>query len=158
MIKENLRNEIKILESMIQAFKGLEVSVVNKDIQMLSKYAVNIEELSLELMKVESEREKILRNYQVTTVKEYIERYEAPDAQSSELTFLSAEIVEKLNELAVVMDGIRQIIEFDSQYVEFLNNLAHGVQSTTYDFSKNNALYHNTYSQIQSLPMYDRFK
>jgi len=156
LLKENLRSEITVLESMIQAFRGLETSVVSKDIEMVSKYAVNIEELSLELMKIESERDEILKTYQVNTVKEYTEKYETPE--KPEIMFLSAEIVEKLNELTIVMDGIRQIIEFDNQYVELLNNLVRGIQSPTYDFSKNKSPYSGNYTQIQNQPRYDGLK
>jgi len=156
LLKENLKNEISVLESMIQAFRGLESSVVSKDIEMVSKYAVNIEELSLELMKIESERDEILKNYQVDTVKEYTEKCETPE--TPEIIVLSTEIVEKLNELAIVMDGIKQIIEFDNQYVELLNNLVRGVQSPTYDFSKNKPPYSNNYTQVQNQPRYDGLK
>lgn len=156
MLKENLKNEIAVLESMIQAFKGLETSVVSKDIEMVSKYAVNIEELGLELMKIESERDELLKAHQVNTVREYAEKYETPE--KPEIMFLSTEIVEKLNELTIVMDGIRQIIEFDNQYVELLNNLVRGIQSPTYDFSKNKPSYSNSYTQIQNHPRYDGLK
>lgn len=156
MLNENLRKEINLLESMVQAFKMLESSVVSKDIQMVSKYAVNIEELSLELMKIESERDDILKQYKVTSVKEYIEKYET--LENSEIAFLSAEIVEKLNELTIVMDGIRRIIEFDNQYVELLNSLASGTQSPTYDFSKSRPSSAGSYTQIQNQPRYEGLK
>ncbi|MGC8955878.1 MAG: flagellar export chaperone FlgN [Fervidobacterium sp.] len=153
MIKENLKKQINILNSMVQAFKGLEICLVKKDLDQLSKYAVNIEELSLELLKVEEEREKLLSQFQASTLRDYLEKYQTPE--NDEIALLSAEVVEKLNELTIVMDGIRQLIEFENQYAGFLNNLIKGVHSPTYNISPNRNI---GYTQTQGTARYDNLK
>jgi len=161
LLKENLKKQITVLDEMIQAFKGLEGSVVSKNLEQISQYAVTIEEKSLELLKIEEEREKILNEYKVKTVREYLEKDDTPE--KPEIAFLSAEIVEKLNELTIVMDGIRQIIEFENQYAGLLNNLIKGVQAPTYNFSKNSQSsqeknYAKNYTQMESQSRYDKLK
>ncbi len=157
MLKENLKKQITVFDEMIQAFKGLESSVVSKNLEKVSQYAVVIEEKGLELLRIEEEREKILNECKVRTVKEYLEKDDTPE--KPEIAFLSAEIVEKLNELTIVMDGIRQIIEFENQYAGLLNNLLKRVQSPTYNFSKSTQNSQgNNYSQIESQPRYNELK
>jgi len=133
---ENLKNEIRVFDSMIQAFRGLESAVLNRQTDMLSRYAVTIEELSLEISRLEDERDVILREMGYQSVKDYIDNSTAPDA--SQVAYFAAEIVEKLNELTIVMDSIRQIFEFENHYFEFLNNLVRGVNpSPNYSFNQN---------------------
>jgi hypothetical protein len=133
---ENLKNEIRVFDSMIQAFRGLESAVLNRQTDMLSRYAVTIEELSLEISRLEDERDVILREMGYQSVKDYIDNSTAPDV--SQVAYFAAEIVEKLNELTIVMDSIRQIFEFENHYFEFLNNLVRGVNpSPNYSFNQN---------------------
>lgn len=160
MLKENLEKEIQVLDDMVQAFERLETSVISKDVNMISKHSLDIEELSLLLNQIHSEREEILNNLKIRTVKEYVDNKLGEDIQ--DISFLSVKIVEKLNQLAIIMDGIRQVIEFNNQYVELLNNLLKGIQSTTYDFSKNkqsgSSAGYSPYKQIESNTRYDARK
>ncbi len=136
MLIENLKNEIRVFDSMIQAFRGLESAVLNRQTDMLSRYAVTIEELSLEISRLEDERDVILREMGYQSVKDYIDNSTAPDV--SQVAYFAAEIVEKLNELTIVMNSIRQIFEFENHYFEFLNNLVRGVNpSPNYSFNQN---------------------
>jgi len=79
LLKDNFERQIRILDSMIQAFKGLEKAVVGRDIELASKYGLNIEELSLEISSVENERAQILKSMGFDTVKEYIEKSNSLD-------------------------------------------------------------------------------
>ena len=157
MLKEGFEKQIKVLEDMIQAFKELESAVVARNTDSLSKSAVSVEELSLEIDKLESERTHTLQSLGFSTVKDYVERSNLPDA--SDVSFLSVEVVEKLNELTIIMDEIRQLIQFENEYAEFLNCFIKGVQPSTYSFPQNgqndniNSM-HSTYSR----PLYDQFK
>jgi cellobiose-specific phosphotransferase system component IIB len=133
---DNLKNEIRVFDSMIQAFRGLESAVLNRQTDMLSRYAVTIEELSLEISRLEDERDVILKKMGYQSVKDYIDKSTASDAP--QIAYLAAEIVEKLNELTIVMNSIRQIFEFENNYFEFLNNLVRGVNpSPNYSFNQN---------------------
>ncbi|AFG36032.1 flagellar biosynthesis protein FlgN [Fervidobacterium pennivorans subsp. shakshaketiis] len=136
MLIDNLKNEIRVFDSMIQAFRGLESAVLNRQTDMLSRYAVTIEELSLEISRLEDERDVILKKMGYQSVKDYIDKSTASDAP--QIAYLAAEIVEKLNELTIVMNSIRQIFEFENNYFEFLNNLVRGVNpSPNYSFNQN---------------------
>jgi len=133
---DNLKNEIRVFDSMIQAFRGLESAVLNRQTDMLSRYAVTIEELSLEISRLEDERDVILKEMGYQSVKDYIDKSTASDVP--QVAYLAAEIVEKLNELTIVMESIRQIFEFENHYFEFLNNLVRGVNpSPNYSFNQN---------------------
>jgi len=133
---DNLKNEIRVFDSMIQAFRGLESAVLNRQTDKLSRYAVTIEELSLEISRLEDERDVILKKMGYQSVKDYIDKSTASDAP--QIAYLAAEIVEKLNELTIVMNSIRQIFEFENNYFEFLNNLVRGVNpSPNYSFNQN---------------------
>lgn len=159
MLKENLEKEIEVLASMIQAFQGLESAVVSKDVDMISKHSLAVEELSLILEQVHNEREQILKTLKIRTVKDYIDM--GLDDGAQDISVLSVKVIEKLNELIIVMDGIRQIIEFNSQYAELLNNLLKGVQSPTYDFSKNRQSGHlgnGVYKPVEGNARYDSRK
>lgn len=157
MLKEGFEKQIKVLEDMIQAFKELESAVVARNTDSLSKSAVSVEELGLEIDKIELERTHTLQSLGFATVKDYVERSNLPDV--SDVSFLSVEVVEKLNELTIIMDEIRQLIQFENQYAEFLNCFIKGVQPSTYSFPQNgqndniNSI-HSTYSR----PLYDQFK
>lgn len=136
MLIDNLKNEIRVFDSMIQAFRGLESAVLNRQTDKLSRYAVTIEELSLEISRLEDERDVILKKMGYQSVKDYIDKSTASDAP--QIAYLAAEIVEKLNELTIVMNSIRQIFEFENNYFEFLNNLVRGVNpSPNYSFNQN---------------------
>ncbi|WP_448378126.1 flagellar export chaperone FlgN [Fervidobacterium sp.] len=136
MLIDNLKNEIRVFDSMIQAFRGLESAVLNRQTDMLSRYAVTIEELSLEISRLEDERDVILKEMGYQSVKDYIDNSTASDVP--QVAYLAAEIVEKLNELTIVMESIRQIFEFENHYFEFLNNLVRGVNpSPNYSFNQN---------------------
>ncbi|HCI29708.1 MAG TPA: flagellar biosynthesis protein FlgN [Fervidobacterium sp.] len=157
MLKDNFERQIRILDSMIQAFKGLEKAVVGRDIELASKYGLNIEELSLEISSVENERAQILKSMGFDTVKEYIEKSNSLDV--TEIAFFSAEVVEKLNELTVIMNGIKQMFQFENQYAEFLNCFVKGIHPSTYFFPQkgqndNNRSVHSIYDR----PLYDQFK
>ncbi|WP_448375128.1 flagellar biosynthesis protein FlgN [Fervidobacterium sp.] len=156
MLIENLKNEIRVLDSMIQAFRGLESAMLNKQPEMVSKYALSIEELSLEISLIESEREKFLQELGYSSVRQYVEAQDGEDI--SQVAYLSAEIVEKLNELTIVMDGIRQIVEFENYYFELLNNLVRGVNpSSNYSYTQNKQGI-SSYLPTNDSPRYDRLK
>jgi len=105
LLKEGFERQIKVLDDMIQAFKELESAVVARNTDSLSKSAVSVEELGLEIDKIELERTLALQSLGLATVKDYVERSNLPDA--SDVSFLSVEVVEKLNELTIIMDEIR---------------------------------------------------
>ncbi|ODN31073.1 hypothetical protein [Fervidobacterium thailandense] len=148
----NLRRQSEVFESMIQAFKGLERAVIAKDTQLVTKYGANIEELSFEISRLEDEKEIILKNLGFDTVKDYIDRCGEPTTY--EVALQLAEIVEKINELSIVMQNIRNMFEFQTQYVNLLNTLLKGIDSPTYAPPMNNpsARYHVPSEK----PLYDR--
>ncbi|MFN6992435.1 MAG: flagellar biosynthesis protein FlgN [Fervidobacterium sp.] len=162
MLKENLEKEIQVLDDMIQAFEKLESSIISKDVEKVSKHSLDVEELSLLLGHVHAERESLLNNLNIRSVKDYIDMELGKDIE--EVSLLAVRIVEKLNQLAIIMDGISQVIEFNNQYVELLNNLLKGVQSTTYDFSKSNQTGYSSgysnglYKQMEGNTRYDARK
>lgn len=157
MLKEGFERQIKVLDDMIQAFKELESAVVSRNTDSLSKSAVSVEELGLEIDKIELERTLALQSLGLATVKDYVERSNLPDA--SDVSFLSVEVVEKLNELMIIMDEIRQIIQFENQYAEFLNCFIKGVQPSTYSFPPNGQNDNvNSMRSTYARPLYDQFK
>jgi hypothetical protein len=163
LLKENLKDEIRVLESMIQAFRGLEGAVLNRQTDMIAKYALSVEELSLEISTIELQRQDILKNLGYANIKEYIEqnRYSNENASAedtAQIAYLAAEIVEKLNELTIVMDGIRQVIEFENHYFELLNHLVRGTNpASNYSFGQNKQAI-SSYTTNYDNPIYDRLK
>ncbi|QAV34205.1 flagellar biosynthesis protein FlgN [Fervidobacterium changbaicum] len=156
MLMENLKSEVRVFESMIQAFRGLESAVLNRQTDMLSKYAVAIEELSLEVSRLEDERDIILKEMGYHNIKDYINR--STDENTPQVAYLAAEIVEKLNELTIVIESIRQIFEFENHYFEFLNNLVRGINpSPNYSFNQNRHGV-SSYSSNYNAPRYDSLK
>uniref|UniRef100_A0A7C4RX32 Flagellar biosynthesis protein FlgN n=1 Tax=Fervidobacterium thailandense TaxID=1008305 RepID=A0A7C4RX32_9BACT len=148
----NLKRQSEVLESMIQAFKGLERAVVAKDTQLVSKYGANIEELSFEISRLEDEKEVILKKLGFDTVKDYIEHSDKP--LTYEVALKLAEIVEKINELSIVMQSIRNMFEFQMQYVNLLNTLLKGIESPTYAPPVKNS--NNRYYIPSERTLYDR--
>ncbi len=157
MLKDNFERQIDVLNSMIQAFKELEKAVVVRDINLLSKSSVSIEELTLDIDRVESERTQILQSLGFITVKDYVESSNFPDVE--DVSFLSVEVVEKLNELMIIMDEIRQLMQFENQYAEFLNYFIKGIQPSTYSFSQNGQNDNiNSMRSNYTRPLYDQLK
>ncbi|MGQ9856625.1 MAG: flagellar export chaperone FlgN [Fervidobacterium sp.] len=154
-LKENLKSEIRALESMVQAFRGLESAVLNKKMDMLSKYSVSIEELSLEISLLESQRDEFLKKLGYSTLAEYIEKDNSDEKR--EISLMTAEIVEKLNELSIVMNAIRQIMEFNEHYFELLNHLVRGT-STQPTYSASGYGKSGTFQSPTYDSKYDRFK
>ncbi len=120
-ILEGLENQKRLVESMINAFKDLQKAVVKRDYAMVERLSAQIEGLSFEIASLEEERSLHLLKQGFENVKEFIEK---SSDQQLELTL--AELLEKLNELTILMDTTREMFEFENTYIKFVNMLYSG--------------------------------
>ncbi len=120
-ILESLENQKKLVESMINAFKDLQKAIVKRDYGMVERLSAQIEGLSFEIASLEEERSLRLLKEGFENVKEFIEK---SSDQQLELTL--AELLEKLNELTILIDTTREMFEFENAYIKFVNMLYSG--------------------------------
>lgn len=151
MLRENLERELEVLEGMVQAFRGLEKAVIARDTQLVTKYSLNLEELSLEVGRIEDERDRLLAALGHGSVREVIEHSDPIEA--SALAVLTARIVEKLNELTIVMGHVSELFEFQSHYAKLLHTLLKGSEPSTYSF---NPGARGVYGKGEGSSLYDR--
>ncbi len=120
-ILESLENQKRLVESMINAFKDLQKAIVKRDYAMVERLSAQIEGLSFEIASLEEQRGVNISKEGFKNIKEFI-----ASSSDQQLELSLTELLEKLNELTILMDGTREMFEFENSYMKFVNTLYSG--------------------------------
>ena len=124
-----MRNLLTVLDEEIKAFEDLKnalvdqrESIIKRNLDDIYEAAAKIEEIVLTLEKLEKERNKEFDNLKDSlglsrdaSLKDIMERLK--DRELSEKIF---QMVKVINDVAIELRGITQIVEFQEKYVSFL--------------------------------------
>ena len=124
-----MRNLLTVLDEEIKAFEDLKnvlvdqrESIIRRNLDNIYEAATKIEEIVLTLEKLEKERNKEFDNLKDSlglsrdaSLKDIMERLK--DREISEKIF---QMVKVINDVAIELRGITQIVEFQEKYVSFL--------------------------------------
>jgi len=124
-----MRNLLTVLDEEIKAFEDLKnvlvdqrEFIIKRNLDNIYEAAAKIEEIVLTLEKLEKERNKEFDNLKVSlglsrdaSLKDIMERLK--DREISEKIF---QMVRVINDVAIELRGITQIVEFQEKYVSFL--------------------------------------
>lgn len=124
-----MRNLLTVLDEEIKAFEDLKnmlvdqrESIIKRNLDNIYEAATKIEEIVLTLEKLEKERNKEFDNLKDSlglsrdaSLKDIMERLK--DREISEKIF---QMVKVINDVAIELRGITQIVEFQEKYVSFL--------------------------------------
>ena len=117
-----LDEEIKVFEDLKNALVDQRESIIRRNLDDIYEAAAKIEEIVLTLEKLEKERNKEFDNLKDSlglsrdaSLKDIMERLK--DREISEKIF---QMVKVINDVAIELRGITQIVEFQEKYVSFL--------------------------------------
>ena len=124
-----MRNLLTVLDEEIKAFEDLKnvlvdqrEFIIKRNLDNIYEAATKIEEIVLTLEKLEKERNKEFDNLKDSlglsrdaSLKDIMERLK--DREISEKIF---QMVKVINDVAIELRGITQIVEFQEKYVSFL--------------------------------------
>ena len=117
-----LDEEIKVFEDLKNALVDQRESIIKRNLDNIYEAATKIEEIVLTLEKLEKERNKEFDNLKDSlglsrdaSLKDIMERLK--DREISEKIF---QMVKVINDVAIELRGITQIVEFQEKYVSFL--------------------------------------
>lgn len=114
-----IRKEKVILTDFFYILEDLRTSMVKKDnTNTINEILLKIEEKSSELLKIDSLRndytkEFCEKNGIENNIKDITDFF---SKNNSETAFLFVEFLEKLQDLALIIDSLREVIEFDSNF------------------------------------------
>jgi|GEM_PF-1651948 len=124
-----MRNLLTVLDEEIKAFEDLKnvlvdqrESIIRRNLDNIYEAATKIEEIVLTLEELEKERNREFDNLKDSlglsrdaSLKDIMERLK--DREISEKIF---QMVKVINDVAIELRGITQIVEFQEKYVSFL--------------------------------------
>ncbi len=124
-----MRNLLTVLDEEIKAFEDLKnvlvdqrESIIRRNLDNIYEAATKIEEIVLTLEELEKERNREFDNLKDSlglsrdaSLKDIMERLK--DREISEKIF---QMVKVINDVAIQLRGITQIVEFQEKYVSFL--------------------------------------
>jgi len=117
-----LDEEIKVFEDLKNALVDQRESIIRRNLDDIYEAAAKIEEIVLTLEKLEKERNKEFDNLKDSlglsrdaSLKDIMERLK--DRELSEKIF---QMMKVINDVAIELRGITQIVEFQEKYVSFL--------------------------------------
>ena len=124
-----MRNLLTVLDEEIKAFEDLKnalvdqrESIIKRNLDNIYEAATKIEEIVLTLEELEKERNREFDNLKDSlglsrdaSLKDIMERLK--DREISEKIF---QMVKVINDVAIELRGITQIVEFQEKYVSFL--------------------------------------
>ncbi|ABR30197.1 hypothetical protein SU69_01705 [Thermosipho melanesiensis] len=143
-MKEILEKQIELLDKIILSFKDAQTSLIKKEIQKLSKNIACVEEYSFEFEKLEELLTDKVRKSGFPSIYQYVN-----SQNDKNLSFLLAKLVEKLNELSLVMTNFKEMLDFENNYFEFVKSLFSNNTTSTYSkngYDKGNAnLFNKSY-------------
>lgn len=142
-MKEIISKQMELLDNIIKSFEMAEKSLIEKDIENLTKNIAKVEEYSFEFEKYESKFVDILNEMGYKSVKDYLDK-----ANNEEMAVLIAGLVEKLNNLSIIMNNFREMIEFENRYFEFVKSLfSKSTTTSTYTKSGYNKSQSNIFNK-----------
>ena len=117
-----LDEEIKVFENLKNVLVDQRESIIRRNLDDIYEAAAKIEEIVLTLEKLEKERNKEFDNLKDSlglsrdaSLKDIMERLK--DRELSEKIF---QMMKVINDVAIELRGITQIVEFQEKYVSFL--------------------------------------
>jgi hypothetical protein len=130
-LTELLETERNLFESLRKEIENQKNAMLVKDIDAMNESLLNVERLSLKIEEVDRKRHEIFlklkRKYglredaYLTDLLSKIDENEREEFVNGVSRFLST-----LNDLAAELDGLKEMMEFENKYYEFLMNLLGG--------------------------------
>ncbi|GEM_PF-4638720 len=136
-LTELLEIEGKLFESMRESIEAQKIAMIERDIDAMNEALLRTERLTLEIEEVDKRRHEyfnaLKRKYglsEKSSLEELILRMNDEDREkfvTSVSKFLSA-----VNHLAAELEGMKEMMEFENSYFEFLMSMLSGSDKGTY--------------------------
>ena len=139
-LAETLDRERELFERLKNSVLKQKMAVIDRDMDSLNERLVEIERLSMEIDALDEKRREIFDDLKVSlglspnaSLTDLINRLSGPDREillNSLSKFLHA-----VNDLAAEVQGMKDMLEFEQTYFEFMKNLIAGGGGGTYSRS-----------------------
>ncbi len=136
-LTELLEVEGRLFESMRESIEAQKVAMIERNIEAMNEALLRTERLALEIEEVDKKRHEyfndLKRKYglsEKSSLEELILRMD--DDERDEFVSSVSKFLSAVNHLAAELEGMKEMMEFENSYFEFLMGMLSGTDKGTY--------------------------
>ena len=137
-LTELLEAERNLFEKMIEGIQEQKIAMIERNIDAMNESLLKVERIMVEIEALDEKRHEMFkelkRKYgldEEASLNELLSRMDGKERE--EFVSSISRFLKTLNDLAVELDGMRDMMEFERSYFDFLTSLLGGGVRGTYD-------------------------